>query len=112
MTEIPLKTQVKEILLNHRGRGRAIKGQEIAQKLGFKDDRQVRLIIRDLIADGIPIASGTESPAGFYLVENKDEADIYMDDLRSRLKEIAIRRWQFRLAAKMSLEHFIQLKLI
>ena len=39
------------------GRRSAITGKRIAHTLGQSDDRKIRLMIRELIAEGVPIAS-------------------------------------------------------
>jgi hypothetical protein len=53
--------------------------------LGYKDDRKVRMVIQQLIADGHPIAASTTSKTvGYYLVETRQEAEAYAASLRSR----------------------------
>lgn len=94
-----LKEHLKGILQRHEGRDRAITGRELASIVGHKDDRQVRLIIRELITDGLPIASSTEAPAGYFIVATRQEAEQYAASIRNRLIEDAIRRRDFRRAA-------------
>ena len=86
------KSRLKNILKHHEGRGRAITGKELAGMLGQRDDRKVRLVIRELIAEGLPVISATESPAGYYLAASINEVREYADGLRSRLIEDARRR--------------------
>ena len=107
-----LPSQVKSILRSHRGRANPITGRELAGLLGQRDDRQVRLAIRQLIAAGEPIASATESPPGYYLVQTPTEAREYMAELRGRLKEDALRRRDFRRAAGFYLDRVTQGRLI
>jgi hypothetical protein len=104
------KQQVSQILSHHEGRAQAITARELARVVG-DNERSVRLAIRDLIAEGLPIASATMEPQGFFLVLTKQEADEYMGNLRSRLKEIAIRRWDFRRAAVLSISGSVQRRL-
>jgi len=96
--------QVKNILLQHRGRDKAIKGKEIAHFLGFRDDRQIRLVIRELITEGYPIASSVQSPYGYFLIESLEEAREYQQLLRDRLIEIALRRRDFKKGAGKKLD--------
>lgn len=112
MTETELPWLVKLIIREHRGRENAITGRSIAAQCGMKDDRQVRLAIRDLIKDGWPIASATEPPAGYYLVETLAEAEAYKAGLRSRLIEDAKRRRDFKVAAARMFDRVSQGRLI
>ena len=94
-----LKERLKSILQRHKGRSHAITGRELANIVGHKDDRQVRMVIRELITDGLPIASITEAPAGYFVVATHHEAESYATSIRNRLIEDAIRRRDFRRAA-------------
>lgn len=98
-----LKLRLKGVLLRHEGKNRAITGRELATIVGHRDDRQVRLAIRELITDGLPVASSTESPAGYFIVATRQEAENYAASIRSRLIEDALRRRDFRRAADMHL---------
>jgi predicted DNA-binding transcriptional regulator YafY len=73
------------ILQLHRGKHRAITGKELAQLLGEENDRLVRKEIRELIAQGHPIASSTEKPYGYFIADSIQEAQEYMLSLRRRL---------------------------
>jgi len=99
MSDNDLKAQLRRILERHQGRARAITGRELAFRLEQKDDRGIRNIIRELIAEGLPVASATNSPAGFFLVASYQEAREYADSIKGRLIEDAIRRRNFRRAA-------------
>jgi len=113
-----IKSELESILIRHEGRARAIKAQELAQMMGFTDcegnggNRKVRLIIRDLIDKGLPIASSTEAPAGYFLVNNWQEVTQYADSIKGRLIEDAIRRRNFRRAAALYLKPAKQGRLI
>jgi len=82
------------------GRQNAITGKELASRLGERDDRRVRLVIRDLIAAGHPIASAVNKPYGYFIANSPDEVTEYMNVLRSRLVEDAYRRRDFKRATK------------
>ena len=99
MNNEDLKVELKRILLRHEGEDKAIIGRELAKMFGLKDDRRVRLAIRDLIKDGLPIAANTESLAGYFVVNTRQEADRYAQSIRNRLIKDAIRRRDFRRAA-------------
>ena len=93
------KRRLSGILLRHEGRAHAITGRELAFMLEQKDDRRVRLVIRELITDGLPIASSTEPPYGYFIVATRQEVEQYAGSIKSRLIEDAIRRRDFRRAA-------------
>ena len=103
MTEIGIKLQLRNILLRHEGKARAIIGRDLATLVGQHSDRRVRQVIRGLISDGLPIASSTEAPFGYFLVATRQEAEQYAASIRSRLIEDALRRRDFRRAADMHL---------
>jgi len=106
------KDDLKNILLRHEGQNQAITGRELASIFWLKDDRQIRLTIRELITEGIPIASSTEAPAGYFLVANRKEAEQYALSVRGRLINDALRRRDFRRAADQWLTPAEQGKLI
>jgi len=107
-----LKSHLKSILERHEGKARAIPGRELASMVGHRDDRSVRMAIRELISDGLPVASSTESPPGYFIVANRQEAEQYALSIRSRLIEDAIRRRDFRRAADQHLTPAVQRRLI
>jgi len=72
--------------------------------LNQRDDRKIRLIIRELITEGVPIASATDAPAGYFLVSTYEEARQYAEGEKRRLIEIALRRRDFRRAADCHLK--------
>ena len=86
------------------GRKNARTGKELAKLLGFTDDRLIRIAIRELIAEGLPIASSVQQPYGYYIAISYQEAQEYMRVLRSRLVEDAYRRRDFKLAARTVLQ--------
>ena len=104
-----LKAQVRGLLCH--GKEHARKGDDFARLLGFKNDRLVRLAIRELIADGLPIASSVTPPLGYFIAGSVEEATEYMRVLKSRLVNDAYRRRDFKLASREIL-HPHQLALI
>lgn len=97
-----LKDDVRELL--RYGKEEARTGKELAGVLGLRNDRNIRRAIRELIADGVPIASTVAFPYGYYIANTIEEANEYMKDLRSRLVNDAYRRRDFKLAARNILE--------
>jgi hypothetical protein len=91
------------ILEAHRGKRNAVKGADLARELGQRDDRLVRILIRELIAEGVPVASSVGDPQGFYLVATPGEAQEYMAVLEARIREDEARLRDFRRAAEASL---------
>lgn len=85
--------------LSH-GKSKAVTGKLLAKRLGQKDDRTIRLAIRELIHDGVAVASSVGGPPGFYLIESREEAEEYMAALKSRLVEDALRRSDFKRASR------------
>ncbi len=100
------------ILQLHRGKARAITGKDLAQLLGEPHDRMIRKEIRELIAQGHPIASSTEHPYGYFMVETPEEVDQYLKQLKGRLVEDAYRRRDFKKAAAGTLNEEKQLALL
>lgn len=107
-----LKREVKEILLRHEGRDRAITGRELAIMLRQHDDRQIRQIIRELITAGLPIASSTGKEAGYFLVITRGEVNEYAESVKGRLINDALRKRDFRRSAALYLGPARQGKLL
>ena len=84
----------------NKGKSKAITGSLIANRLGMRNDRSIRLAIRELIRDGIPIASSVKPPLGFFIAETKEEAEDYMSVLKGRLIEDALRRRDIKRATQ------------
>ena len=83
------RTRLRKRVLDALGRGRknAVTGSDLALILGERDDRKIRLLIRELIAEGVPVASSVAEPMGFYIVQNENEAAAYIRVLKERIKE-------------------------
>ena len=80
-----MKDQVKHILERHQGRHSAITRRELRRllELDIKEDRQLRLTIAELRAEGFPILFATSFPQGYYLPESLKELREGMDKARS-----------------------------
>lgn len=96
------KAEIRSLL--RYGRKNARTGKELAKVLGFSNDRCVRQTIRELIAEGLPIASSVTPPLGYFIASSLDEATNYMRNLKSRLVEDAYRRRDFKVAAREILQ--------
>ncbi|MCJ7829182.1 MAG: hypothetical protein MUP81_05520 [Dehalococcoidia bacterium] len=101
---------VLDTLRFHRGKDRAITAKELVRYTG-KDDRAIRIEIRGLIAQGIPVASNLTRPYGYYIANTIQEAKEYMQQLRNRLIQDAIRRRDFKRAAAKSFDGAGQIKM-
>ena len=96
----PIQKTLLETILNH-GSNRATKSKELTQRCRATD-REVRLSIRELIADGIPIASSTDGKTGgYFIAETKLEAEDYIGKLRHRIIEDCLRLRDFKRASKV-----------
>lgn len=111
MADTDLMQKLRPILEKHEGRRTAITSRELAAVTG-QHERAVRLAIRELIEDGLPVASSTEPPAGYFLVVTMKEAEQYAASIKSRLIEDALRRRDFRRAAALHLKPATQGKLL
>ena len=94
-----LRDKLQSVLLRHEGPARAITAGELARMFGYKDDRIIRLAIRELIRNGLPVAASTENFPGYFIVTSRQQADEYALSIKKRLIEDAIRRRDFRRAA-------------
>lgn len=80
-----LKAQLKNILSRHEGRDNAITSRELSQVTG-EPDRTIRLAIRELRADSLPVLSSGE---GYFLPVNWAEVMECAASMKSRLIEDA-----------------------
>ena len=93
------------------GKHSAVPGRVLANRLGFKNDRAVRLEIRELIRTGHPIASSVNPPYGYYMAATTEEIEEYLRVMRTRLVEDAYRRRDFKNASRKLYEPGEQLKM-
>lgn len=94
------RLQLRNLVLGRLrpGRRNAVRGKDLAYELRQPDDRKIRLIIRELISEGVPIASAVSEPMGFYIVANEHEAADYIRVLKERIKEDTARLHDFEKA--------------
>lgn len=111
LTRNNAKAHLKYILCKHEGSSNPITAKALTDSLHI-DDRAVRLLIRELIAEGLPIASSTQSPQGYFLVTNFYEAQRYANSIKSRLIEDATRRRDFNRSASLYLKQATQGRLL
>lgn len=99
--EEQVKAQVKEIILDHRGRDNQISSREIDEQVDIDSVGSfpnTRAVVRDLILeDQIPIVSGGN---GYFVIETEDELQNYIDSLEGRMLSIADRKYGVRRAAQ------------
>lgn len=101
-TDGTLKANVRSLLWY--GKEKARTGKDLAKILGFKDDRQIRLAIREIIAAGVPIISSVHSPYGYYIADNPEEIIEHLGELRHRALEVLGRYKDLKLAAREILQ--------
>jgi len=91
ITEYEVKRQIG------MGKHNAIKCRHIADRLGIKDTRGIRLHIQSLIAGGLPIISCQE---GYYIAENAEDCAANIKYLESYIKQLAIHRRHLKRASQ------------
>lgn len=105
----------KRRLLYHLGKGKAqaIPGQILSERCGYenKGDRMTRMMIRELIGTGVPVASSTGKSPGFFIAETPEEVRDYINQLIDRIREDAKRLRDFKRASRPILQPG-QLKMI
>ncbi len=102
--KVTLKAEVRSLL--RYGKKNARTGENIARVLGFKKDRTIRLAIREMTAEGLPIASSVTPPLGYFIASSQAEATHYINVLTSRLVNDAYRRRDFKRAARVLFEPY------
>ena len=98
-TEDRTKLRSRVLATLKTGRRNAITGNDLAAALGHGDDRKIRLVIRELIMEGHPVASSVSEPMGFYICTSEHEAVAYIATLRARAEEDMARLRDFEEAA-------------
>jgi len=92
-TAIETKTDLKVALLHYlkHGEENAIPGPQLAKMLGLKDTRPMRLIIPELIAEGIPICGNAAH--GYFIASSVDEVNAELNLLRNKYGMNLLRRY-------------------
>tara|TARA_B100001989_G_C24335631_1_gene362328 strand:+ start:266 stop:577 length:312 start_codon:yes stop_codon:yes gene_type:complete len=88
---MPIPTIAQLVAFLQTGKRNAITAREIAEHFNISDggvEVQTRDVIRMAIENGELIASTNQ---GFFLIENEEEYEEYIDSLESRRDEIANR---------------------
>lgn len=101
-TETSLRDSIIDLL--HRGRDNAVKGEVIARYFGYKNDRLIRLTIRELIKDGVPILSSVHPPYGYYIADNATDIKEHLGVLKHRALEDLRRYRDLKRAGKNILQ--------
>lgn len=83
------------------GKRNALPGKLLAQRLGVKDTREIRLIINELIAKGLPVIGGQ---SGYYIADSAQDCQENIDTLESYIKMTAIHRRNLKRAVE---RHFV-----
>jgi len=96
-----LKQEVRQLL--RIGKEKARTGEDIAKLLGV-NYRLIRLTIRELIADGLPVISSVHPPYGYYIADNPEEVTEHLGDLRHRALEVLGRYKDLKLASRKILQ--------
>jgi hypothetical protein len=82
-----LPGRILAILLECRTNKRRITGAQLARRLGYRNDRKIRVVIGQLVLKGHLILSSVRVPYGYYLAESKSEIETYIATEFSRLRE-------------------------
>ena len=106
-----IKAYLKYLLEKHIGQANAITAKNLSEILDG-DERHVRVFIRELIAEGLPVASTTKLPYGYFIVESLEEAKQYAASIRRRLIEDAYRRRDFNRSVALHSEQVKQGRLL
>ena len=101
-TNSELKQEVRQLL--RTGKAKARTGKDLARFLGFREDRAVRQVIRELIADGLPVISSVHPPYGYYIADNPEEVTEHLGELRHRALEVLGRYKDLKLASREILQ--------
>jgi hypothetical protein len=88
MQNAELKVELKKELQGRIGEGRAITAKRLCRRFGLKDDRLLRLAIRELRRE-IPVLS---SGKGYFIPTGWKELHHWGDAMTDRLKEDALTR--------------------
>jgi hypothetical protein len=86
-----LKSNIKYILKKHHwGKEKAITIRNLCIELLpiRTNDREIRLIIRELNMEGIPILTSIHPPLGVYYGASSEEVNEYLANLGARMKAI------------------------
>lgn len=96
-----VREQVKDLLLDHQGASDPITSREINREVGLDNVGSfpsTRAVIREIVLeDQIPIAASSN---GYYVLEEADELEAYLDNLESRIMGLTERRLAIKRAVQ------------
>jgi len=82
------------------GADRAKTSRWLKEQTGLPN-RDIRHAIRELIAEGYPVASSSDGwKGGYYIASTKEEAEGCMAETKSRIIELCIRQRDFKRATR------------
>ena len=88
-----LKARFLQIMERHRGAKRAIQVRELAGRLGLGEghngQRLVQIVKRELVDEGVLIASSCGKQSGYFLPETTAEVEATLKNYENRLKSLA-----------------------
>jgi|TARA_Y100000310_G_scaffold36889_1_gene34692 hypothetical protein len=81
------------------GKDKAVTGPQLANLLGIRDTRAMRLMLRELISEGHLIGLSVRNPKGYYLIETPEELKECMATMKSYCVNAALHRRDLKRAA-------------
>lgn len=91
--EDDLKARFRQIMGRHRGAKNAIQVRELAGRLGLGEghngQRLVQIVKREMVDEGVLIASSCGKQSGYFLPETQAEVDATLKNYENRLKSLA-----------------------
>lgn len=89
-----LKARFRQIMARHRGAAHAIQVRELAGRLGLGEghngQRMVQIVKRELVDEGLLIASSCGKQSGYFLPETQAEVEATLRNYENRLKSLAV----------------------
>ena len=91
---------IKQAVLSQlgTGKGKALPGRLLAQRLNQRDTRQIRLAIQELIEQGIPVIGSAKY--GYFIAEDMEDCRENLEVLRSYGKMLWKHYKYLRLASR------------
>lgn len=100
-SDAEIRDRVKELLLDHKGADDPITSREINDEVGLDSVGSfpsTRAVIREIVLeDQIPIAGSSN---GYYVLEEEEELEAYLDNLENRIMGLTERRLAVKLAVQ------------
>lgn len=93
MIDDDLKARFRQIMARHRGARNAIQVRELAGRLGLGEghngQRVVQIVKRELVDEGVLIASSCGKQSGYFLPETNEEVQATLKNYENRIKSLA-----------------------